>query len=190
MDALVLLRWAWPFVLAGAIWFAQETRVVAAQHSALVSEKRAADAESKLIDARQRATDIALLYAHTLPKIEEAARVQKEKDDAQITTLTARVEKLSHAPTVYLSADALRLFDYPASAGDGGNAGAGVGATGRAPAVAESAAPAAGGYYSEADIAGHDVAAHGAYLACVRMFHAVRDQYNAARAAQLKGNAQ
>lgn len=185
--ALLILRYTWPFVLAGGIWLWQETRIAAITHSLVVSEKRATEAESRIVAAQKRATDLALLYANTLPKIDQAAREQKEKDDATIKSLQARVDKLSREPTLYFSADALRVFNDVSGAGSRTDAATDAGTAGRPAPVPQAAAPEAGGYYSEADITGHDVAARAAYDACINKLHAIRDRYNAARAAQLKG---
>ena len=186
--ALLALRYLWPFVLVGGLWWWADdgwcNKACAKQKiAAEVNDEMRKDAEDKLAVARKRATDLALLYASTLPAIDKAARDQKGKDDEQMASLEARIARLSHAPTCVLSPSAVGVLRDIAAAANNGNATAATGSAERATAV--DASPAS---YSEAEITEHERVNAQAYQACVRMFHETRDLYNKARDAQIKAS--
>jgi hypothetical protein len=179
--ALAILRYAWPFVLAGVVWGVQEARLVSCRLSLDASHKRETALQSQVDVTRQRATDLALLYAGMLPQIDKAREEQEAKDRAVIAQLQTRVDSLSHVPDLRFSPAAVRLWD-DASAAANGDAGA-------TPAPAEGTASvpeAAGAIYSEADVLAFVTSASEAYRDAVQQFHECRDTYNAARSAQLK----
>jgi len=181
---LAVLKYAWPWVLAATIWGVQETRIGVLKVSLSASHKREIVAQSLLDASRQRATDLALLWAATLPKIDDAARAQEVKDHAQIESLQQRVDELSRAPTLHFSGLAVGLFDDISTFANGRDA---------APARASASGPAAvpfrpGAVYSEADIVEHDRLAGAAYRDAVSKLNECRNLYNEARNAQLKVN--
>lgn len=185
MPAIVwtVLRLAWPFILAGAIWGVQEARLATCRLSLAASLKRETQVQSLLDAARQRATDLALLYAGMLPKIDAAARAQEAVDRERIASLEDRVESLSRAPTLHFSAGAVGVWGDAAAAANGGDARAS-----QAPAGGTEAVPPAAASLSEHDVIAFVTDASEAYLDAVSKFHECRDLYNAARNAQINAS--
>ena len=175
---LSLLRITWPFILAGAIWGVQEVRIGMLNSSLAASHKRETVAQSLLEAARQRATDLALLYAGMIPQVDAAAKAQEERDGIRIQSLNDRIRALSRVADVHLSAAAVGVLRDATAVANGGDAAP----AGQPP---EGAAPVPPVSVSEADVAEFGTVAAEAYLSCVRMFHATRDLYNAARNAQI-----
>jgi len=187
--AWVVIKYLWPFALAFAVWGWQEVRITALDVSLAASHKRETAAVSKadadealLAQTRQRATDLALLYASVLPRAEEAAKQQKDADDEKLAALQAQLDSLSRAPTLHFSPAAVRVWDDVSAFANGRDARPAAGSASGADPVP--AAPAPG--YSESEVLEHDAAAAAAYRDAVRKFHKVRDLYDAARAAQQK----
>lgn len=173
-----IVRYAWPWLLAATIWGVQEGRITAEKMLLASSHKREIAAQSQLDDAHKRATDLALLYASMLPKIDDAAKAQEAADHDRIASLQQRVDTLSRAPTLHFSAAAIRVWGDVAPAG---NAAAPAAPASGAPAVSA----AADAFLSEADIVGHDAVAAAAYRDAVSKLHECRDLYNSARNAQI-----
>lgn len=181
--AFAVLKRLWPFLLAGGIIAVEEVRLSSAHHSLDVSRKRETVLQSKLDVARQRATDLALLYADQLPKIDAAARQQEATDRVRMDSLNDRIDALSRELDVRISADARRVLDDVTAVANGRDAAAAA-----QPAEGAAAVPAVPEAISEHDLVEYAAVAGEAYLSCVRMFHETRDIYNAARNAQLKVN--
>lgn len=175
---LPVIRFAWPFILAGGILAVEEVRLSSAHSSLATSLKRETVLQSNLDAARQRATDLALLYAGMLPKIDEAARAQEKADHDRITTLQQRVAQLSHVPDLPFSAHAVGVWNDAAAVANGRDAGA-------ASTGAEAVPPAAAAIYSEADVIGFVTDAADAYRDAVNLLHECRIRYNAARDSQI-----
>jgi hypothetical protein len=139
--------------------------------------------------AQKRATDLALLYSITLPRIDESAQAQKRLDDETIGALNVKIAQLSHIRNIPFSAGAMRVWnDVAAPSGQRASDGAATeklaARTEGVPAAAKSVT------FSEFDIVQHDADAHAAYVDAIGMFHECRDLYNGARAAQLKVQAE
>ena len=148
--AVALLKKFWPFLLLGAVLGVEEIRIAGLKVSLATSQKRETVLQSNLDAAKQRATDLALLYAGMLPKIDEAARAQEKADHDRILTLQQRVAELSHAPDLRFGPAAVRVWSDASAVANGGDAAAPAAPAGGAdpvPATAERV-------FSEADVIG------------------------------------
>lgn len=180
----IVLKKAWPFVAILAVWGVMETRIFWLNGQLTSSHKRESEVRLQLTAAQQRATDLALLYAGMLPKVDAAARAQEEKDRVRMDSLNDRVSSLSRALALRISSDAARVLDDVTAVANGRDAAAAA-----EPAEGAAAVPAVPEVaFSEHDLVEFAEVAGKAYLSCVQMFHETRDLYNEARNSQLKVN--
>src|SRR5574340_874967 len=166
-----LLRAAWPFVLALAIWGWQEARLVTvrielsrANKAVAVQTARADAAASALNLARAQASQAAQFYATQQQAAEAAAKEQQRENAATIASLNARVGLLSRERSIHLSGPLVGLFDLTAATANAAGPAATTAAEPRAGAAAvpEPAAPAAVDI-SERQLGALHVAAGAAY---------------------------
>lgn len=134
--ALVLLRYLWPFLLAGAVWGAQEVRVLRLEHQASAAEARAVKVDAQLAAAQKRASDLALLWAGSVEQADAAVRAAERKRDDEFAQLQARADRVPDRVVVF-SGIAGRLFtDITGAANAAGSAPIGEGGTQTIPADA------------------------------------------------------
>ena len=114
--ALTVLRFAWPFLLIGIVYF--WANVEWCNHACRVQKANVASEHAQVVklndaiaSAQKRATDLALLWAKQVDKSDQELREQQENDRAAISELQARIKRLSNRPTIVISRDAGRLLD-------------------------------------------------------------------------------
>jgi hypothetical protein len=172
--ALTVLRFALPWLL-GAL--ALGVGYYKAQHwcNTVCLEKGAKlkQAEQQIEDARQRATDLALLWAKEVDQAEEKNRAAANQRAKDFAALEDRVRSLSSRLSIALSADADRVWRDSSREAN---------AARDAQEHPETADPVPNPTYSEQDLAAFFVAAakayadaYGQWLACVNYYEGLRE---------------
>lgn len=110
---LAVLSRIWPYVLCaalalGAYIYAQKACWNDACHS---QRDRADKLQAQADQAKQRATDLALLYARTLDASEKATHDALTEQAEKFAAIKEAASHLSPLPSIVISGDALRVFD-------------------------------------------------------------------------------
>lgn len=142
-------------------------------NAACLKETARADKLQAAADtAKQRATDLALLYANTLTKAEKDTQDALAQQKADFTKLAEDASHLSALPSIVISGDALRVFDAASALANAAPA----------PEVDHGASQA----ISESDLAAKWSAAAEAYSDAVTKLHACINTYEGLRNEQVR----
>jgi hypothetical protein len=181
---LLILRYTWPCLLcAGALgsaylWADEGWDSARAQRA----EKKLAADEQLLADARQRASDLALLWSAQITKSETALRQQQEESRAQFAALD--IQKVPAGRVVVFSGIAGQLFsDITGAANAAATARIG---NRQADPVPQPAATVATVAYDEREFVGYVKQAGVAYDDVLRKLTTCINTYDAVRADSIK----